>query len=164
MSTCDNCSIDLSVARIRQNWHILGPLKQMSRQISVHFPGEVLDSIASWLVPPCHTVTVEVKRCYFAHTVPDEPGAAAEIYNLCRHCLAAGLMVGLRNHRRLPYLRFHLDYFLPERRGASRDHPPDVDIEQFSQQCELPQRYSCSYYRTRALVVRADQLTLVTSS
>ena len=153
MSTCDSCSLDLSIARIRQNWERLGTLKQMSR--AVGFPQEVLETIGSNVAYPFHTVTGTAKGRGW-----EEEGYRRVTHTLCRHCLAAGIACGLAQDERLPYLRYHMGYFHPPTQHTA----PASSSEQFEKvlQCDLPEHYSCSYYRTQLPVAREglpDQIT-----
>ncbi len=155
MSTCNNCSLDLSVARIRQNWERLGPLKQMSRVVG--FPQEVLEIIGSYVACPFHTVIGTAKGRGW-----EEEGYSRTTRTLCRHCLSIGIACGLAEDERLPYLRCHMGYFHPPTQHSA----PAPSSEQLEKVllCELPENYSCSYYRTQLPVVREGAPDLITPS
>ena len=159
MSTCDNCSLNLSLARIRQNWHLLGPLTQISRDVGL--PQGVIEIIGSYLVPPHHTVTCQTKRPIPDGNVVSSAGYEYGniTYTFCRYCLAAGLTAGLLKNKRLPYLRCHIEFFVPRHMFFWAKY-----VKDFAHQCELPEHYNCSYYRTRSLMIREGLPNLITSS
>ena len=149
MSICDNCSIDLSVARIQQNWNLLGPLTQISKNVGL--PQGVIEIIGSYLAIPHHTVTFPVADREYENVT----------LTICRYCLAAGLTTGLLEHRRLPYLRVHIELFISKYKSQFFW---SKYIKDFAHQCELPENYNCSYYRTKRPMIREGLRNLITSS
>jgi len=154
MTTCNNCSLDLSVARIRHNWERLGPLKQMSR--AVGFPQEGLEIIGSYVAYPFHTVTGTAKGRGW-----EEEGYTRITRTLCRRCLSIGIACGLVRDKQLPYLRCHIGYFHPQ--SYTMLTAVSEQLEKVMQ-CELPEHYSCYYYRTQLPVVREGLPDLITPS
>ena len=154
MSICDNCSLDLSVARIRQNWERLGPLKQISRAVGI--PQEIVEIIGSYVAPLFHTVTSATKGRDW-----ESKGYSRYTRTLCRCCLSIGIACGLAQDKRLPYLRCHAGYFHPLSQCLQT-----AELKQLEKvlQCELPEHYSFSYYRTQMPIIREGLPDLITSS
>ena len=147
-NSCSNCSLDLYKARIRYNWHLLGPLKQISR--SWGLPQEVIEAISSHIAPTFHIVTSGQKQ----------RGIVVDVTMfLCRLCLATGITRGLSQHGRLPFLRCHTGYFMTTAKNIIVDTKILHDVIYSN----LPMHYSCSYYRTRRPIIRKGNSDLITS-
>jgi len=151
-TTCIKCELDIHTAWIRNNWHLLGPLKQLSRVIG--FPQEIIEIIANKIAPRYHTVTSSQKRYEF-----DEIVLCKMKQLICRRCLAIGIAHGLKLDSRLPYLRCHIGYFMS---------PINADIletDEFKNiiASELPEHYSCTYYRISQPICRNELPDLITT-
>jgi len=150
--SCIKCDLDIHTAWVRNNWHFFGPLKQLSRIIGL--PQEVIEIIAINIAPEVHSVTSSQKR----YSVDDYYMSNIKQF-ICRRCLALGIAYGLKQDGRLPHLRCHIGYFMS---------PINTDIletDEFKNTIEsdLPEHYSCTYYRISQPIIRKGLPPLITT-
>ena len=150
--TCTKCKLEIRTAWIRNNWDKFGPLKQLSSNFCM--PQEVIEIIASNIAPLFHTVTSSQKR-YSSNEID----ICQKKHIICRNCLAFSIAHGLKDSGKLPYLRCHIGYFItPIKQNILEPEQLKNIIES-----ELPEDYSCTYYRRPLPIIREGVPNLITS-
>ena len=150
--TCIKCELDMRTAWVRNNWHKFGPLKQLSRIVGL--PQEVIEIIAKNIAPELHSITSSQKR----YTSADYYMCNIKQF-ICRRCLAIGIAFGLKQNGSLPNLRCHIGYFM------SPINPDILVSDEFKNTIEsdLPEHYSCTYYRISQPIIRKGLPDLITT-
>ena len=151
-TTCIKCKLDINTAWIRNNWHLLGPLKQLSRMIGL--PQDIIEIIANKISPRYHTITSSQKRREF-----DEIVLCKMKQLICRNCLAIGIAQGLKRDGRLPYLRCHIGYFM----SPVDTHDLETNELDTIINSDLPEHYGCTYYRISQPIHRKGLPDLITT-